>query len=102
MRWGAASRRRRRRRPGATWLCRGHEAAAAGIPFCIIHGDQDKLVPLEPNSARLTMAYEAAGKAELVTLFVAEGQGHSFWEGFFQSRELVDFLVDRAQAGAAR
>jgi pimeloyl-ACP methyl ester carboxylesterase len=76
-------------------------AVAAGIPFCIIHGEQDKLVPLEPNSGRLKKAYEAAGKAELVTLIVAEGQGHSFWEGFFHCQELVDFLVARARAGAA-
>lgn len=74
-------------------------AAKAGVPFCIIHGDEDKLVPLEPNSARLKSRYEAAGKGDLVTLIVAKGQGHNFWEGFFRCQELVDFLIARAKAG---
>jgi hypothetical protein len=76
-------------------------AAAAGVPFCIVHGEQDTLVPIEPNSSRLKSRYEAAGKGDLVKLMVAEGQGHTFWEGFFHCQELVDFLVARAKAGAA-
>jgi len=76
-------------------------AAKAGIPVCIIHGDDDTVVPLGPNSAALKQRYEAAGRGELVRLIVAEGQGHSFWEGFFHCQELVDFLIDRARAGAA-
>jgi pimeloyl-ACP methyl ester carboxylesterase len=74
-------------------------AAEAGVPVCIIHGDDDKVVPLEPNSLRLKQAYEAAGKGDLVSLIVAEGQGHNFWEGFFRCQELVDFLVARAKTG---
>ena len=74
-------------------------AAKAGVPVCIIHGDDDKVVPLEPNSLRLKQAYEAAGQGELVQLIVAKGQGHSFWEGFFRCQELVDFLVARAKSG---
>jgi pimeloyl-ACP methyl ester carboxylesterase len=73
-------------------------AARAGVPFCIIHGDDDKVVPLEPNSAELKKRYEAEGKGELVTLIVAPGQGHSFWEGFFHCQPLVDFLIARAKA----
>jgi hypothetical protein len=72
-------------------------AAQAGVPFCIIHGDDDKVVPLEPNSAELKKRYEAAGKGDLVTLIVAPGQGHSFWEGFFHCQPLVDFLIARAK-----
>jgi dipeptidyl aminopeptidase/acylaminoacyl peptidase len=71
--------------------------AKAGVPVCIIHGDDDKVVPLEPNSLRLKQAYEAAGKGDLVQLIVAKGQGHNFWEGFFRCQELVDFLVARAK-----
>jgi len=74
-------------------------AARAGVPFCIIHGDQDEVVPLGPNSAELKKRYEAAGKGELVTLIVAAGQGHSFWEGFFRCQPLVDFLIARAKGG---
>jgi pimeloyl-ACP methyl ester carboxylesterase len=72
-------------------------AAKAGVPFCIIHGDDDKLVPLGPNSAELKKRYEAAGKGDLVNLIIAKGQGHSFWEGFFHCQELVDFLIERAR-----
>jgi pimeloyl-ACP methyl ester carboxylesterase len=74
-------------------------AAKAGVPVCIIHGDDDKVVPLEPNSLRLKQTYEAAGKGDLVQLIVAKGQGHNFWEGFFRCQELVDFLVARAKGG---
>jgi predicted esterase len=42
------------------------------VPFCIIHGDHDTLVPLEPNSARLKSRYEAAGKGDLVNLIIAK------------------------------
>jgi alpha-beta hydrolase superfamily lysophospholipase len=72
-------------------------AVRAGVPFCIIHGDDDKVVPLGPNSAELKKRYEAAGRDDLVTLIVAAGQGHSFWEGFFHCQPLVDFLVARAK-----
>ncbi len=72
-------------------------AARGGVPFCIIHGEDDKVVPLGPNSAELKKRYEAAGRGELVTLIVVPGQGHSFWEGFFHSQPLVDFLIERAR-----
>ena len=75
-------------------------AARAGIPVCIIHGDIDAVVPIEPNSARLKARYEALGKGDLVELIVAEGQGHNFWEGFFHCQKLVDFLIQKARAGA--
>jgi alpha-beta hydrolase superfamily lysophospholipase len=74
-------------------------AAKAGVPVCIIHGDDDKVVPLGPNSLRLKQTYETAGKGELVQLILARGQGHSFWEGFFRCQELVDFLIARAKTG---
>lgn len=75
-------------------------AAKAGIPVCIIHGDDDKVVPLGPNSAELKKRYAAAGKGDLVDLIVAEKQGHNMWEGFFRCQRLVDFLIERARAGA--
>jgi alpha-beta hydrolase superfamily lysophospholipase len=72
-------------------------AAKADVPVCIIHGDADALVPLEPNSAELVRRYQAAGKGDHVTLIVAKGQGHTMWEGFFRCQELVDFLIARAK-----
>ena len=91
--------------PQAAELCpieRIDVAARADVPFCIIHGDEDTVVPLEPNSAVLKKRYEAAGRGNLVTLIVAPGQGHSFWEGFFNCEPLVDFLIARAKAAAGR
>jgi arylsulfatase A-like enzyme len=70
------------------------------VPALFIHGDEDKVVPLKENSAEFVARYRAAGAANAVTLIVAKGQGHNFWEGFFHCRELVDFVIDRARSGA--
>lgn len=70
------------------------------IPVFLIHGDDDKVVPLKQNSAELAARYKAAGQASAVTLVVAEGQGHNYWEGFFRCQPLVDFVIARAKAGA--
>jgi dipeptidyl aminopeptidase/acylaminoacyl peptidase len=74
--------------------------AQAKVPVCIIHGDDDRVVPLKENSATLLETYKTAGAGDLVNLIVAEGQGHNFWEGFFRCQPLVDFAIERAQAGA--
>jgi arylsulfatase A-like enzyme len=70
------------------------------VPAFLIHGDDDKVVPLKENSAEFVAKYRAAGAAEMVTLIVAKGQGHNFWEGFFRCRPLIEFAIDRAHAGA--
>jgi dipeptidyl aminopeptidase/acylaminoacyl peptidase len=74
--------------------------AKAKVPVFIIHGDDDKIVPLKENSAELAARYEAAGAKESVTLVVAQGQGHNYWEGFFRCRELIEFAIARARSGA--
>lgn len=74
--------------------------AKAKVPAFFIHGDEDKVVPLPQNSAEFVARYQAAGAGDAVTLVVAKGQGHSFWEGFFHCQELVDFAIARATAGA--
>ncbi len=70
------------------------------VPIAIIHGDTDKIVPLKENSAELLRRYQEADAAALVNLIVAEGQGHSFWPGFFQEQALVDFAIAKAREGA--
>ncbi len=65
--------------------------AAAGVPLFAIHGDDDKVVPLEANSAELRRRYEKLGGK--MSLVVPSGQGHNMWSGFFQSQELVDFVL---------
>ncbi len=70
------------------------------IPAFLIHGDADEVVPLNANSAAFVSRYRAAGAGDLVRLVVVEGQGHNLWEGFFHCQELIDFTIERAQAGA--
>ena len=65
--------------------------AAAKIPLFAIHGDADKLVPLDANSALMKSRYTALGGE--MELIIPPGQGHTHWEGFFRCRELVEFVV---------
>ncbi len=81
-------------------IARADVLVNARIPVCIIHGDDDKVVPLKQNSASLVDRYKQAGAADAVTLIVVKGQGHNFWPGFFRSQRLVDFAIRRANAGA--
>jgi hypothetical protein len=69
--------------------------AKAGVPLFAIHGDSDVVVPIEANSGEMRKRYEALGGA--MQLVVPAGQGHTMWEGFFQSQELVDFVVAQAK-----
>jgi pimeloyl-ACP methyl ester carboxylesterase len=74
--------------------------AKAKVPVLIIHGDDDKVVPLKENSAELAARYEAAGAKDAVSVIVAKGQGHNYWEGFFRCPELIEFAIARARSGA--
>lgn len=74
--------------------------ASQRVPAYFIHGDEDKVVPLKENSAEFVARYTAAGVKDLVTLNVAKGQGHNFWEGFFHCQGLVDFAIKTARQGA--
>jgi 6-phosphogluconolactonase len=76
--------------------------ARARVPALLIHGDEDRVVPLTENSAEFAARYKAAGAAGAVRLIVAKGQGHNYWEGFFRCQELVDFVIARAEAGTQR
>ncbi len=69
--------------------------AAARVPLFAIHGDIDKLVPLEANSGLLRDRYAALGGT--MTLIVPPGQGHNLWPGFFESEELLAFVLRHAR-----
>ncbi|MDV6029113.1 MAG: sulfatase-like hydrolase/transferase [Phycisphaera sp. RhM] len=71
--------------------------AEAGIPVYVIHGTDDRVVPIDRNSAELESAYQSAGSADAITLERVDGQGHNFWEGFFRSQKLIDFLITEAK-----
>src|SRR6185369_8032789 len=81
-------------------IARVRVLARAHVPAVIIHGDVDKVVPLKENSDEFLRQYKEADAEPLVKLIIVEGQGHNFFEGFFHSRELVDFGIARARAGA--
>lgn len=68
--------------------------AKAKVPLFHIHGDNDKVVPLEANSAKLASRYKAFGGP--VEIEVVAGQGHNMWTGWFQSQRLTDFAAARA------
>ena len=71
--------------------------ARAKIPVYIIHGVEDRVVPMLENSARLEKIYRESGAGKVVTLRRVEKQGHSYWPGFFLDRELVDFVIRSAR-----
>lgn len=71
--------------------------AKAGVALFAIHGDVDKVVPLEANSGRVKARYAALGGK--MTLIVPRGQGHNMWSGFFQCPELVEFVLAQAGVG---
>jgi len=71
--------------------------AAARVPLFAIHGDVDKVVPLEVNSGLLKEVYNRASGPEM-ELIVPSGQGHNMWEGFFRCNQLVNFVINHAKA----
>ena len=61
------------------------------VPALFIHGDQDKVVPLEKNSAEVATRYRTlGGKMELV---VVPGKGHEEVDEFFTSERFATFLT---------
>lgn len=65
--------------------------AEARVPIFHIHGDADKLVPLDVNSGTVAGRYRELGGS--MRLRVPAGQGHNVWEGFFQCADLVEFVI---------
>ncbi|MCX7423774.1 MAG: prolyl oligopeptidase family serine peptidase [Planctomycetia bacterium] len=72
-----------------------HALAKAKVPLFAIHGDIDKVVPLEANSGEVRKRYESLGGE--MQLIIPAGQGHNMWAGFFQCQELVDFVIANAK-----
>ena len=69
--------------------------AKAGVPILHIHGDADRVVPLEKNSGELAQRYRVLGGQ--VRLIVIPGKGHQVCPEFFQCQELVDFVIANAK-----
>ena len=71
--------------------------AKARVPVLIIHGKDDRVVPLAENSAALEATYQTNDVGDLIKVIKVDGQGHNFWPGFFQCQELVDFLIEKVK-----
>lgn len=69
--------------------------ARAGIPLFHLHGDRDKLVPLEANSGLAAERYRTLGGE--MTLVTVPGKGHEEVKEFFESTVLLDFLLRQAK-----
>jgi len=87
-----------RRLPEHNPLDRLAALAEADVPILHVHGDSDRVVPLEKNSGELARRYQALGGK--ITLIVVPERGHQVCPEFFQRQELVDFVI--AHVPAAR
>ena len=74
--------------------------AKAGIPIMHIHGDNDKVVPLEKNSGLIKERYDQLGGK--MTLEIVPGGGHDMNPAWFKSQALVDFIVQHAGNSGAK
>ncbi len=65
--------------------------ADARVPMLHVHGDQDKVVPLQSHSAELTRRYKALGGS--ADVIVIPGRGHEVVPEYWQEPRLVEFFL---------
>lgn len=70
--------------------------AKAKVPVLHLHGDNDKVVPLEKNSGELIKRYQSLGGPG--ELEVIPGKGHEEIAEFFESEKLLDFFLMHGRA----
>lgn len=68
--------------------------ARTKVPIFHIHGDADKIVPLEKNAGELVKRYQALGG--IAQLVIVHGKGHEVCPEFFQSQALLDFFISHS------
>lgn len=68
--------------------------AQAKVPIFHLHGDRDRVVPLDQNSAIVKERYDTLGG--IMSLEIVKEQGHTLWSGWFQNQDLVDFVITHA------
>jgi predicted esterase len=65
--------------------------AKAQVPIFLVHGDSDKVVPIDENSGLVKKRYqELGGTVEVEVVF---GAGHQVIDAFFKSKNLIEFLI---------
>ena len=68
--------------------------AEAKVPIFHLHGDNDKVVPLEDNAGLLVARYKKLGGP--ATLEIIKGGGHDLKKHWFESSTLTDFMIKQA------
>jgi pimeloyl-ACP methyl ester carboxylesterase len=68
--------------------------AKAGVPVFHVHGDVDKIVPLEDHSAELVRRYRRLGGG--AELLVIPGKGHEEVVEYFQCPAFLEFFLREA------
>lgn len=69
--------------------------AKAKVPVMHLHGDDDKVVPLDKNSGELIKRYQVLGGPG--ELEVIPGKGHAEIAEFFESEKLLEFFLKHAK-----
>lgn len=65
------------------------------VPFFIVHGNADTLVPYDENGKLLKERYEAGGGQ--IAVKIVDGGGHKVTPSFFECQELLDFVLQQAE-----
>lgn len=65
--------------------------AKAQVPIFLVHGDSDKVVPIDENSGLVEKRYQELGGK--VDVEVVPGAGHQVIDAFFKSKNLIEFLI---------
>lgn len=68
----------------------------AGVRIIHIHGDNDAVVPLSENSQIVYDRYKEMGGD--IRLIIVPGKGHEEIPEYFQSEEILDFLMEEIQS----
>jgi len=69
--------------------------AKTGVPMFIIHGDSDRVVPYNDNSALIKAAYEKSGGE--IEVKIVPGKGHAEVPEFFRDQDLLEFIIKQAK-----
>ena len=68
--------------------------ARAKVPLYMVHGDSDRIVPLEENTQIVINRYtKLGGEAEVK---VVPGKGHQVVDDFLKSKELIEFIIQQS------
>lgn len=66
----------------------------AKVPLFMVHGDSDRIVPLEENTEIVINRYTKLGGGAEVK--VVPGKGHQVGDDFFKSKELIEFIIQHS------